>query len=327
MRVLAESPARLGYLLKDRVGRRRRVRRLAAPRRRRRHGAGPAGRLPAARRRARRRVRSTRSPPREREVLELVAEGRSNKGIGERLDVTERAVQKHVTSIFAQARPGARRRRQPPRARGARVPRGCVLRHPRDAGRLHVRATGRLGRWMPCTPSSRNHEAPSVTPRPPSSPPATSSAATARATRAVARAARRLARHRPRPPDRRDGPVGLRQVDADAHPRRPGQAHLGRGLGRRRGHHRARRHGAHEAAPRPHRLHLPVLQPAPDADGGREHRAAAQARRRLAGRGVAGRAGPDRRARATASRTARPSCRAASSSASPSPARSSRAPA
>ena len=38
--------------------------------------------------------------PREREVIELVAEGRSNKGIGDRLVITERAVQKHVTSIF-----------------------------------------------------------------------------------------------------------------------------------------------------------------------------------------------------------------------------------
>src|SRR3954467_14105745 len=38
---------------------------------------------------------------REREVLELVAEGRSNSAIGERLAVTERAVKKHVTSIFA----------------------------------------------------------------------------------------------------------------------------------------------------------------------------------------------------------------------------------
>ena len=38
--------------------------------------------------------------PREREVIELVAEGRSNKGIGERLVITERAVQKHVTSTF-----------------------------------------------------------------------------------------------------------------------------------------------------------------------------------------------------------------------------------
>ena len=38
--------------------------------------------------------------PREREVLQLVAEGRSNKGIGDRLAVSERAVQKHVTAIF-----------------------------------------------------------------------------------------------------------------------------------------------------------------------------------------------------------------------------------
>jgi DNA-binding NarL/FixJ family response regulator len=40
--------------------------------------------------------------PREREVLQLVAEGRSNRGIAERLAVSERAVQKHVTSIFVE---------------------------------------------------------------------------------------------------------------------------------------------------------------------------------------------------------------------------------
>ena len=38
--------------------------------------------------------------PREREVLELMAEGRSNHAIAEQLVVTERAVEKHVTSIF-----------------------------------------------------------------------------------------------------------------------------------------------------------------------------------------------------------------------------------
>jgi DNA-binding NarL/FixJ family response regulator len=38
--------------------------------------------------------------PREREVLELMAEGRSNAAIAEQLVVTERAVEKHVTSIF-----------------------------------------------------------------------------------------------------------------------------------------------------------------------------------------------------------------------------------
>jgi DNA-binding NarL/FixJ family response regulator len=38
---------------------------------------------------------------REREVLELMAEGRSNAAIAERLVITERAVEKHVTSIFS----------------------------------------------------------------------------------------------------------------------------------------------------------------------------------------------------------------------------------
>jgi DNA-binding NarL/FixJ family response regulator len=38
---------------------------------------------------------------REREVLGLMAEGRSNQAIAERLVVTERAVEKHVTSIFS----------------------------------------------------------------------------------------------------------------------------------------------------------------------------------------------------------------------------------
>ncbi len=39
--------------------------------------------------------------PREREVLGLMAEGRSNAAIAEALVVTERAVEKHVTSIFS----------------------------------------------------------------------------------------------------------------------------------------------------------------------------------------------------------------------------------
>ena len=39
--------------------------------------------------------------PREREVLGLMAEGRSNAAIAEELVVTERAVEKHVTSIFS----------------------------------------------------------------------------------------------------------------------------------------------------------------------------------------------------------------------------------
>jgi DNA-binding NarL/FixJ family response regulator len=42
-----------------------------------------------------------RLTPRELEVLGLMAEGLSNRAIAERLVVTERAVEKHVTSIFS----------------------------------------------------------------------------------------------------------------------------------------------------------------------------------------------------------------------------------
>jgi DNA-binding NarL/FixJ family response regulator len=43
---------------------------------------------------------------RERTVLQLMAEGRSNQGIAESLSVTPAAVEKHVTSIFAKLRLG-----------------------------------------------------------------------------------------------------------------------------------------------------------------------------------------------------------------------------
>ena len=52
-------------------------------------------------------VRRSRDEPvarlsaREREVLALMAEGRSNSAIAERLFVSEKAVGKHSTSIFA----------------------------------------------------------------------------------------------------------------------------------------------------------------------------------------------------------------------------------
>lgn len=38
---------------------------------------------------------------REREVLALVAEGRSNRAVGERLSITERAVERHINAIFS----------------------------------------------------------------------------------------------------------------------------------------------------------------------------------------------------------------------------------
>ena len=42
--------------------------------------------------------------PREREVLALMAEGRSNNGIAHRLYITEGAVEKHVRSILMKLR-------------------------------------------------------------------------------------------------------------------------------------------------------------------------------------------------------------------------------
>jgi DNA-binding CsgD family transcriptional regulator len=39
--------------------------------------------------------------PREREVLALMAEGRSNVAIAQRLFITEKAVSKHAAGIFA----------------------------------------------------------------------------------------------------------------------------------------------------------------------------------------------------------------------------------
>ena len=42
----------------------------------------------------------SRFPRREREVLALMAEGRSNVAIAQRLFITEKAVSKHTTSIF-----------------------------------------------------------------------------------------------------------------------------------------------------------------------------------------------------------------------------------
>jgi DNA-binding NarL/FixJ family response regulator len=39
--------------------------------------------------------------PREREVLGLLAEGRSNRGVGGRIGVSDRAVEKHITAILS----------------------------------------------------------------------------------------------------------------------------------------------------------------------------------------------------------------------------------
>jgi DNA-binding NarL/FixJ family response regulator len=99
LELLADDASGVGYLLKERVAN---VKEFAAALERvagggtaldpevisrlvgRKRGTGPLDAL----------------TPREREVLELMAEGRSNHGIAEALVVTDRAVEKHVTSIF-----------------------------------------------------------------------------------------------------------------------------------------------------------------------------------------------------------------------------------
>src|SRR5581483_11065827 len=84
------------------------------------------------------------------------------------------------------------------------------------------------------------------------------------------RAARRVARGLERRARRRDGTLGLRQVDAHAHPGRSRPADGRRGPDRRPREHLDVRQRADEAPPRAHRLRLPVLQPAADVDGGGE---------------------------------------------------------
>ena len=103
MELLAESAEGVGYLLKDRVSD---VAEFAAAVRR--VGEGGSALDPAivsqlvGRRRREDPIDTLTA--REREVLELMAEGRSNSGIAERLVVTERAIEKHVTSIFGKLR-------------------------------------------------------------------------------------------------------------------------------------------------------------------------------------------------------------------------------
>jgi DNA-binding NarL/FixJ family response regulator len=97
--LLSESAEGVGYLLKDRVSN---LDDFAAAVRR--VGEGGSALDPAIVSqlvgRHRRDDPVSSLSPREREVLELMAEGRSNQAIAERLFITLRAVEKHVTSIF-----------------------------------------------------------------------------------------------------------------------------------------------------------------------------------------------------------------------------------
>jgi DNA-binding NarL/FixJ family response regulator len=95
--LLADGQGAVGYLLKERIGDVRdfldAVRRVAL--------GGTALDPEVVRQLVARRGPLDVLSPREREVLALMAEGRSNAGVAEALFVTESAVEKHVRSIFA----------------------------------------------------------------------------------------------------------------------------------------------------------------------------------------------------------------------------------
>jgi DNA-binding NarL/FixJ family response regulator len=99
MQLLADSAEGAGYLLKDRISDVREfvdaVRRVAT-------GGSAIDPIIVSTLLAKRRTDDvlTELTPREREVLELMAEGRSNQGIADRLVITIRSVEKYVSSIF-----------------------------------------------------------------------------------------------------------------------------------------------------------------------------------------------------------------------------------
>ena len=97
--LVGESAGGVGYLLKDRVAD---VERFVDSVRRVADGGSALDPEVVSQLvgRARRDDPLEQLTPREREVLTLMAEGRSNNAIAQHMVVTERAVEKHVTSIF-----------------------------------------------------------------------------------------------------------------------------------------------------------------------------------------------------------------------------------
>jgi DNA-binding NarL/FixJ family response regulator len=99
MQLLADSAEGAGYLLKDRIGDVKdfisAVRRVAA-------GGSAIDPIIVSTLLSKRRSDDplTKLTPREREVLELMAQGQSNQGIADKLSITLRAVEKYVSSIF-----------------------------------------------------------------------------------------------------------------------------------------------------------------------------------------------------------------------------------
>jgi DNA-binding NarL/FixJ family response regulator len=101
LRLLEEGAAGTGYLLKDSVAD---VDDLADAVRRVARGGSvvdPAVVAPLVARRASKPDRLGELTEREREVLTLMAEGRSNQAIADRLFVTGKTVEAHIASIFS----------------------------------------------------------------------------------------------------------------------------------------------------------------------------------------------------------------------------------
>jgi DNA-binding NarL/FixJ family response regulator len=99
MKLLAESADGAGYLLKDRISD---VKEFVSAVHRVADGGSAIDPIIVSTLLSRQRSDDplAQLTPREREVLELMAEGRSNQGIADRLVITLRAVEKYVSSIF-----------------------------------------------------------------------------------------------------------------------------------------------------------------------------------------------------------------------------------
>jgi DNA-binding NarL/FixJ family response regulator len=103
MKLLAESADGVGYLLKDRISD---VKEFVAAVRRVAGGGSAIDPIIVSTLLSRRRSEDPleQLTPREREVLELMAQGNSNQGIADKLVITLRAVEKYVSSIFTKLR-------------------------------------------------------------------------------------------------------------------------------------------------------------------------------------------------------------------------------
>jgi DNA-binding NarL/FixJ family response regulator len=100
MRLLADSADGVGYLLKDRIGD---VKEFVAAVRRVADGGSVIDPSIVSTLLSRQRDDDPleQLTPREHDVLELMAQGNSNQGIGDELVISLRAVEKYVSSIFS----------------------------------------------------------------------------------------------------------------------------------------------------------------------------------------------------------------------------------